>query len=749
LYSVVDSLRRYEINLEKSKEKHSKVKEKDLEISVAYKDILDRSFNNPKYISWDWFKKEGSNILRSMYEYTPYMYMDIVKRYVDMYCFDSNLTEQESGDIRKILLTLFHLNVKESNELLYKGYTDLKDSKKHIKGEKAIDFLFGKEDGDIRIEENLEFFKSSEDWVTFFKSNSFNRNLVYLFNNDNELFNIIINSLMKSSPTSKDSNYFDNVRMINIVGKKLQEQYEKGAVTLEDYLGEERQEIERAIVRNAIKLCTPPDVRLTVNVEVDTPEFFKALFEQYLNQYSEIVKKLGDLNLNYDGKSIQIYTENISQELLDSIKALDLKYVIEKDRVLVDIESREDIERKLIGILISPTLFEWREDDKSNDNTQNGRLRTLFFLPQNIDVAYKKNGKVSPFTTTFSIPQKKHFVQNYLQWYLDVKSTSGDLKSLNTVVASWLIGTGLSDMRKDVYKQIEQISKESDRVWKDLEQALAISYEYERFKRLNVLEKFLLAVNIEQLMPLVNEDRFQTSLITASIIKSTLEIAKKESVLKGIMQTSATLQNEFEGTSSISYLAKEKRERVEKALKGLGFTPTDDGLEMFRNIWINFWYLRGFRGESQTLKITSAGIEISNPKRNMYEYEKRKNETQPLARKYEGGQDKIIVSWSQIRDVKETKIDMIPSKDIIIKFFTSLASATGKEKRPEFILDIEQQGPANIILKLPGRDEPLCEIFAIHKPMEFWKLLKDLANLMVDEEASEDALELLKMLEKN
>ncbi len=101
LYSVVDSLRRYEINLEKSKEKHSKVKEKDLEISVAYKDILDRSFNSTKYISWDWFKKEGSNVLRNMYEYTPYMYMDIVKRYVDIYCFDENLSEKESGDIRK------------------------------------------------------------------------------------------------------------------------------------------------------------------------------------------------------------------------------------------------------------------------------------------------------------------------------------------------------------------------------------------------------------------------------------------------------------------------------------------------------------------------------------------------------------------------------------------------------------------------------------------------------------------------
>jgi hypothetical protein len=305
------------------------------------------------------------------------------------------------------------------------------------------------------------------------------------------------------------------------------------------------------------------------------------------------------------------------------------------------------------------------------------------------------------------------------------------------------------ELKKDSYVQARQMSDNTERVWKDLEDALSITFNYERFKKSEILKKLLLAVNIEQLTPLVTKDRFQSSLLASSILRSTLDIAKEKSVFKGIMQTSATLRNEFEGTSSITYLAAEEKERVERALENLGFSQSDEGLQMFRSLWINLWYLRGYRGESQTLKVTSAGIEISNPKRTMYENEKRKNETDKVRRKYEGGQDKIMISWSQIRDIKEVKVDLIPSKDVIIKFFTTLASISNKESRPKLVSEIEKEGPGNIILKLPGRDEPLCEIFAVHKPNEFWKLLQDFSKLMVDEEASGDALELLRLLEKN
>jgi len=749
LYSVVDAVRRYEINLEKSKEKHSRVKETDLELGITYSEILDKGFNNPKYLSWDWFRKEGSNVLRSMHEYTPYMYMDVIKRYVDMYCFDENMQESERADIRKILMVLFSADVKQMNQLLFKGYTEVKDSKKHVKGEKAIDFLLGKEDGDVRLEENLEFFESTKEWSLFFKSREFNRDLVELFNKDNELFNYIINSLMRNAPNSKDSNYFDNLRMINLVGKKLSEQYKGGAVTVVDYLGEEREEIEKRIVMDAKRMCTIPQVRFTVNIDREDPDVLLKTLYEYLSEYSQIVDiiDLDEIEIYKNGRGIILETVNFSEELSDSLKVLGINSSIEGKKVHIDIENEEEFLNRILGILVSPSFYEWVEDDKGNDNPENENLRTLFFVPTDLKMVYKHDSSEPFLHISFTPAQRKHFIQHYLQSYLYAKHTTGDKTSLNTVLSCWLIDH--PDLRNDAYVQSDQLSEKKEKVWKDLEQALNLTFEYERFNKSDILEKLLLAVNIEQLLPLVNNDRFQTALLAASIIKSTLDIAKEESVFKGIMQTSATLQNEFEGTTSLTYLSHEKKERVNKALKSLGFNETDEGLQMFRNMWINFWYVRGYRGEGQTLSITSAGIEISNPKRNMYEYEKRKSETEQLTRKYGGGQDRIMISWSQIRDIKEVELDLIPSKDILVNAFTTLASVAKKDSAPEIVRKIQNNGPANIRLKLPGRTEPLCEIFAVHEPKRFWQLLQDLSKLMVDEEASENALELLKTLEKN
>ena len=74
LMSLVDTLRRYENNTKRSEER----------IGFTYEEILEKSLENGKYLSWDWYRKEGSNVLRKMYEYTPYMYMDVVKKYVEI-----------------------------------------------------------------------------------------------------------------------------------------------------------------------------------------------------------------------------------------------------------------------------------------------------------------------------------------------------------------------------------------------------------------------------------------------------------------------------------------------------------------------------------------------------------------------------------------------------------------------------------------------------------------------------------------
>lgn len=802
LMYIVDTLRRYELNSKKSEDR----------IGFTYKEILERNLDNEKYLSWDWYKKEGSNILRKMYEYTPYMYMDVVKGYVDKYCSSNDLSDIQREDLRKILTVLFNVDMKSKNELLFKGYSDVKDSNEQDKQAGIVKFFFGEEDSKIRLEENLEFFKDTKEWVRYFKSNEFNKDLVRLFNDDNGLFNFVIDSLIKNSPTSKDSNYFDNLRMLNIVGKKLHEQNLGGAVTMEQYLEGTKEEIEKKIVMEAKRLCTKPHVGVTVNANFEDPKLIYKSFVEYLNKYHNLVdverkldfkqfsikekdnnlvidfdiiptdvrKKLEGLKLEYTivgddiiiglgnmeyskligklglelskeishaGNTCVINTIGIPTELKDSIKGLGLKYFIDDHRITLEIGEKEKFMNRIVGLLFSPTLHEWVEDDKINGNPGNGHLRSLFFVPDNLNIEYKVV-KNRPFLrTSLTEDQRKNFYQNYLQWYLSAKHTTGDITSLNTVITAWLYNE--PELKQDVYNQIGKMTENTEKIWKDLSIALAVTFDYERFKKADILKKLLLAVNIEQLTPLVTQDRFQSSLLASSILKSSLDIAKEESIFKGIMKTSATLRNTFDGTTSLTYLAAEQKERVERSLKKLGFSETDDGLQMFRNMWVNFWYLRGFRGESQTLKVTSAGIEISNPNRTMYETEKRKSETDKLRRKYDGGQDQIIMSWSQIRDVKEVRIDLTPAKDIAIKFLSRIASFKSDDYRPELVTKIQEEGPGNIILRLPGRDEPLCEIFAVHKPREFWNLLQDFSKLMVDEEASEDALELLKTLEKN
>ena len=578
----------------------------------------------------------------------------------------------------------------------------------------------------------------------------------------------------------------------------------------EEHLEGEKEEIAKRMIRESKALCTKPQVRVTVNASLGDPEIVKRTFMEYLKEYDgriglpefeqisinededrlqinfeiipvELREELEKLKIKYtiagddivltlkgknyskileslgleDGVGITkvgntgvINTEGIPVEFIDSIRGLGLEYSIDDNHnIILEVGKKEEFVKRVLGILVSPTIFEWREDDKQNGNPENDHLRSFFFVPDNLKISWKKDSSEDFLERSFSPLQREHFYQNYLQWYLKAKHTAGDIQSLNSVVTSWLSEN--PGLRTDVYHQIDTMSKDSERVWKDLEKALDLTFNYERYGKVDILKKLLLAVNIEQITPLITKDRFQNALLASAIVKSALEVANEKKVFSSIMKTSATLRNEFDGVSSITYLAKEQKERVEKALKKLGFDETEDGLQMFRTMWVNFWYLRGSRGVEQTLKITSAGIEISNPKKNMYDYEKRKSETEPRRRKFEGGEDKIIISWSKIRDVEEVSFDLTTPKDFLVDFFTGLASITNKKSRPALVSEIEREGPGSIILRAPGRDEPLCEIFAIHRPQEFWKLLKDLSKLMADEEASADAVALLQVLQKN
>lgn len=741
LFLMVDILRREELSEDKKKKK----------LSISYKEILNHAFENPQYTSWEWFRINRGVLQKDIYENAPHLYMDIVKEYVKLYCSDRDMDDKQRGDIRRIISTLFSTDMKKENRRVYGELTKTEDEgSEKKKKNKVFEILAKFTEKKVKEEENIEFFKDTKEWAKYFKSNEFNRYLVTLFNEDEELFNHIIYSLMNNSSITKDSTYFDNVRMVNIVGRELAKQYRQGSRTVEDLINTEKEEIERRIIENANRLCNAPELKVTLNSDMNDPELVRNIFIKYLQQYSNIVDSIDMENINIfeEGEYLRLDPKQNERGLFDALRGLGYEYLVDTEgNILIKIEDRKKFVDKVVGILITPTLFEWAEDDKENTNPNNQKLRSLFFLPKNIQISYKNNPDLDLLDISLSTNQKRYFVQNYLQWYLRAKHTSGDIKSLNSVISTWLID--MNDIKTDVYEQSKQISKETEQVWSDLGKALEVVFDNERFRRMKILEKLLLAVNIEQLIPLVNIDRYQTALLASSILKSALEIAEEENVLKGVMYISSTLRNEFEGTTSLTYLGQEEREKVTRALKALGFSQTDDGLEMFRDMWTNFWYLRGFRGESQTLKITSAGIEISNPKRNMYEYEERKKETDKSRRKFGGGQDKVLISWSQIRDVKEIKIDLIPINDLAVRLITTFASVSKQKTRPKILSKIESKGPANIKLKLPGRDEPLCEIFALHKPQEFWKLLQDFSKLMVDEEASEDALELLKVLRKN
>jgi hypothetical protein len=554
-------------------------------------------------------------------------------------------------------------------------------------------------------------------------------------------------SLIKNSSSTKDANYFDNVRIVNLLGKRLAEQVAKSIKTLKDPLMEEREEIERKIIMDAKKVCTPPEIRMTLNKKYLDPSSRSDLLKKYLENYSYFVESLDlkDLLIFNSVDGVKISGSGIDDKLETAVKALGYKVERNGNELnLNDFEYHEYLKR-LVGIMYSPTLYEWREDDKAN-NKENDKLRSLFFVPQNIGLVFSDN------KDGFSVDQTRFFLQNYLPWYIEMRLLTGNVDSLNRIISAWLVNR--PDIKVDANNQKSDIEKRIRNIWPDTLEAFKVSYNYERFRRVEMLKKFLEATNVEEVVEMINNDPIKLAILSSSILSSSLNIAKEETVYKGIRKAIATLDKQFEGLSSEAYMNKERIDRVKSGLKKLGYEETEEGLEMFRTLWKNLWYLRGNRGLGQTITITAGGLDISNPNRSMYakipvSTSNIKGElVKTYVKQYDGGADHEFISWKQIMSIGEAEFDYIPVKDFLIKVTTNFATIF-KKRKPDVVKEFEKAGPANILLKLPGRDEPLCEIFAVPRPQEAWKLIKDFAKLMTSEEGAEDAIELLKILNEN
>ena len=443
---------------------------------------------------------------------------------------------------------------------------------------------------------------------------------------------------------------------------------------------------------------------------------------------------------------VKISGSGIDDKLETAVKALGYKVERNGNELnLNDFEYHEYLKR-LVGIMYSPTLYEWREDDKANKNEENDRLRSLFFVPQNVGLAFSDNKE------GLSVDQTRFFLQNYLPWYIEMRLLTGDVDSLNRVISAWLISR--PDIKVDVNNQKSDIEKRIKNIWPDTLEAFKVTYHYERSRRVEMLRKFLEATNVEEVVEMIDDDPIKLAILSSSILSSSLNIAKEETVYKGIKKAIATLDKQFEGLSSETYMTKERIDRVKSGLKKLGYEETEEGLEMFRTLWKNLWYLRGNRGLGQTITITAGGLDITNPNKSMYAKipittSNVKGELmKTYVKQYDGGADHEFISWKQIMSIGEAEFDYIPVKDFLIKVTTNFATIF-KKRKPDVVKEFEKAGPANILLKLPGRDEPLCEIFAVPRPHEVWKLIKDFAKLMTSEEGAEDAIELLKVLNEN
>ena len=798
LFVLAEIVRRYEEEQKEQRKQKSRKKNEDL--GFKYKDLLDGMFENEDYTNIEWFKSKGMGILGNIFERHPYLYMDIAKQYLTSYIeLKKNDDSRESlslivkslfpgskqgalkgifpgknlgGTFRSIFRNIYNVYRREKDgsysninkmisrtseigkrsEKLEKIEKSLKKStKKLIIAGGPLSYILGKSFVQRALDENIEFFSNTKAWLEYWKKATKEIPMGKLFDNDYDTFNQVIDFLMESAEGyTKEYNYFDSIRLMNELGKKLEELKSSDSKTVHDGLLDERGETERLIIKRALDMCDKRPIEISTNLKEDDPSAGLKLLNEYLRRYGRFVENLNStFTLELDNGFYKISSDNWTEELVRAVKALGLNF--EKDdneNYNLKIDTDNLVER-IFGILASPTLFEWVEDDKINKNPLNDKLRTLFFLPSKIVVKYD-SGLSS--LISFDKEQDMVFKQRYLQWYIWTKLLTGDDQSLNTVTSTWFSED--SALRMDVYKQEQNIKESMARTWVDMIDALRLAFENERLDRTGVLKRFLEVTNIQEIVPLMDvNDRYQIAMLAASFMHSAFDASQRARTFKGTLRLQGTLKNVFGGESVAVQLSQDEIDKIKGKLRDIGFEDVEEALEMFRGFWTNFWHLRGSRDRRQSIRITSDGIEVSNPGNNMYETKTSKKKDSKgewkdeVIHAFNGGPDKIEISWSQIRDIKSTEIDYIPVKDLIMDIMSGVASFLNLKKRPEVIKKIEDEGPANIKLILPGREEPLCEFFSISNPKDFWKMLKALADLMADEEGAKNVVDLLKMLD--
>ncbi len=741
LFVVVENLRRIE-----EKEKGKLLG--GMKVGISFEEIFDMSISNPKYRGINWFRDSGKDTLESIFREAPQIYMMILDSYLERYVKDENLSKRERLELREILKILFSKDMKRKTSLAYKSTTEDLEKLKENKLETFM-FKFLSSYTEKLLKENKEFFEDTKGWMMFWKDRRRVGYLSKLFEIDERLFDLIIDSLMDASNNTKERNYFDNIRMINRLSKKLTEEYSGGNAIEGRPLGDIRDETEYRIIEDAKKLCEIPGVRLTINGGKDI-ETLNKLLKAYLDGYRNLVsptREFGDIDIQIDSDGMYLNIPS-DETLLFAIKSLGFDNFVKEGKVYIT-ASREELEKRIAGILVSPTLYEWREDDK--ENTQgNNKIRSLFLVPNNIEIIYDKSGGN---LINLDNAQEKYFIQNYLQWYIDSRYLMGDVSSFNTIISTWL--NDKYELRKDIYNKKDDIKDGFKDIWNELIGAMRLVYKNERFKRDNIFEKLLSATNIEELLPLIKKDPVRISLLGSSVLKSILLSAYESKIERSIQKVVSSAGKQFEGTLLSSTITSDRLDRIKTGLKKLGFQESDEGLQMFRTIWRSLWQLRGKRGSNQTIKITASGIRISNPSHTMYSAKTIKERNSQgemedrLVRMFEGGGDGVDIGWEQIRQVAEVKYDNVPLVDIVISLLTNLSSVLAKKERYDIVEEIEEKGPANIIAKLPGREQPLFEIFAVENPREVWALIKGMAEIMAEEEGPETIKDLLQVLNEN
>ncbi len=758
--ALTPSQREQQLKRLKSREKREeKIQEniKSEETSITYDELLELAFNNPDTFEREKAGAERWKVLMQMYVDAPYVYMDVVSKYLEAYVTREDLSEKEMSVARRMLFQFFSVDYKGVNRLTYDRYSEREDE---MDNRKIIDKikLWGTLEHDLRIKENIAFFIDTQGWIQYFL-NQKDRNyelLSSLCEKDQSLFLQVMSNFIENANTDKEKNYFDSVRTLNLFyqrmeGIKKQELNGEKTRTVDDPILSDREETERSIIENVQEACNSPVVKVSINEKYRDEENRIELLQEYLNRYSTLVSKLEiqGSTFVYIDNGIQINGKEIenNKELLLALKALGFEMEEQKNTLNLKYPQYSDYLEKIVGTLLTPTLYEWRVDDLENKNKKNGKSRSGFFFPGGLDIEYTANISEHQIYN-FNPIQQQHFSLNYLPWYVRARILSGDIESLDTVVSTWLNGN--QEYKNDVRDIKSDILDSLNRIWPYTVDSLKIAYDSERFARNSLLNDFLENTCIEQIVSMIDGDRRKSATIAGTIFCTILERGRDMSAREGIRKTVNTVGKQFEGYVPDTRQKFHKIQAIKKRLERLGFSETEEGLEKYRNLWENLKYLRFGRGLGQAIIVTPEGLRISNPYNSMYKKKKvqetSKGESiEKWVREYNGGPDSEMLTWKQIAEVVEMEIDLVPLVDLTLDIANTFTSIF-RTKRVDFIRDLEKHGAGNMKFKLSGREEPLCEFFAVSNPYEFRKELKNLATTMLSEEGAKNTMDLLKIL---